>query len=84
MDDDDDTARSKRTHKPSEKARDNAEMIAGEEFVSLGPPSKWTSDVLKYLGVRFNIHKSFDLLNYLKQKTRRSWTTEHQKGTSFI
>lgn len=81
---DEDIGRSKRIHKPSEKARDNAEILAGEEFVPLESPSKWTADALKYLGVKFNIHKTFNLLNYLKQKTRYSWTSDHQNGTYFI
>ena len=74
-------SRSKRGHKPSAKARDNTEILAGEDFVPLGSPSKWTADALTYLGVRFDIHKTFNLLAYLKQKTRRSWTMEHQKGS---
>jgi hypothetical protein len=78
------SGRSKRTHKPSEKVRDNAEILAGEEFVPLGSPSRWTADALKYLGVKFDIHKTFNLLNYLKQKTRHSWTSDHQRGMCFI
>ena len=81
---DDDPSRPKRIHKPSEKARDNAEILAGEQFVPLGPPSKWTADVLKHLGVKFDIRKTFDLMKYLKQKTKHSWTPDHQKGTYFI
>ena len=61
-------SRSKRAHKPSAKARDNAEILAGEEFVPLGSTSKWTADILKCLGVRFDIHKPFNLLDYLKQQ----------------
>jgi hypothetical protein len=80
---DDDRGRPKRSHKPSGKARDNAEILAGEEFVPLGSTSKWTADVLKCLGVGFDIHKPFNLLNYLKQKTRQSWTAEHQNGIYF-
>jgi len=78
------TAQSKGTHKPSEKGRNNADILAGEEFVLIGPPSKWTSDVLDCLGVRFSIRKTFNLMNYLKQKTRQSWTTQHQKGTDLV
>ena len=74
-------SRSKQGHKLLAKARDNAEILAGEDFVPLGSSSKWTADVLTYLGVRFNIHKTFDLLAYLKQKTGCTWTTEHQKGS---
>ena len=80
---DDDPGRPKRSHKPSEKARHNAEILSGEGFVPLGSTSKWTADVLKCLGVRFDIHKPFNMLNYLKQTTRQSWTAEHQNGIYF-